>query len=131
MENKKSKNIAFWIVTGLLCFGMIAGGTAQLFRAKPNVDGMISLGYPLYMLAILGTWKLLAVAVILLPKYQLMKEWAYAGLFFLLSGGVISHLASGEGLLKALPIFVFMCLTVASWYLRPADRRLIQLTSQK
>ena len=131
MENRKSKNIAFWIVTGLLCFGMTAGGIAQLIKAKPNVDGMISLGYPLYVLTILGVWKLLAVVTILIPKYTLIKEWAYAGLFFLLSGGVISHLASGEGIIKALPVFVFMCLTVASWYLRPADRRLIQLNSKQ
>jgi hypothetical protein len=124
MENQKSRKTAFWIVTGLLSFGMIAGGIAQLIRAKPNVDGMISLGYPLYVLTILGIWKLLAVFTILIPKYPLVKEWAYAGLFFLLSGGVISHLASGEGILKALPVFVFMCLTVASWYLRPADRKL-------
>jgi DoxX-like family len=124
MENQKSRKTTFWIVTGLLSFGMIAGGIAQLIRAKPNVDGMISLGYPLYVLTILGIWKLLAVFTILIPKYPLVKEWAYAGLFFLLSGGVISHLASGEGVLKALPVFVFMCLTVASWYLRPADRKL-------
>jgi hypothetical protein len=124
MENQKSRKTTFWIVTGLLSFGMISGGIAQLIRAKPNVDGMISLGYPLYVLTILGIWKLLAVFTILIPKYPLVKEWAYAGLFFLLSGGVISHLASGEGILKALPVFVFMCLTVASWYLRPADRKL-------
>jgi hypothetical protein len=56
-----------------------------------------------------------------------LKEWAYAGLFFLLSGGVISHFASGDTFLQALPVFMFMCLTVISWYLRPADRRLVQL----
>ena len=125
MANKKSRKIAFWIVTGLLCFGMVGGGIAQLIRAKPNVDGMNSLGYPLYMLTILGIWKLLAVFAILIPKYPLVKEWAYAGLFFLLSGGVISHLVSGEGVIKALPVFVFMCLDIASWYLRPSNRKLI------
>ena len=127
MENKKSNNTAYWIVTGLLCFGMVGGGIAQLIRAKPNVDGMTSLGFPLYVLTILGIWKLLAVFTILIPKFLLVKEWAYAGLFFLLSGGVISHLASGDTFLHALPVFVFMCLNIASWYLRPADRRLIPL----
>jgi DoxX-like family len=129
MSNQKSKKIAYWIVTGLLCFGMLLGSTAQLLRAKPNVDGMISLGYPLYVLTILGIWKYLAVFTILIPKYPLVKEWAYAGLFFVLSGGVISHLASGEGVIKAMPVFVFMCLDVASWYLRPDDRRLIPIKS--
>jgi hypothetical protein len=124
MANHKSKTIAFWTVTGLLAFGMLLGGTGQIFRAKFNVDGIIHLGYPEYVLSILGIWKVLAVVVILIPKYQLVKEWAYAGLFFLLSGAVISHFASGDGVLGALPAFVFMCLTVASWYLRPADRRI-------
>ena len=126
MSNTKSNATAFWIVTGLLSFGMVLGGTAQLLRLKFNVDGLVHLGYPEYVLSILGTWKILAVIAILVPKLKLVKEWAYAGLFFLLSGGVVSHFASGDGSLKALPVFVFMCLTVASWYLRPADRKIIQ-----
>ena len=125
MENQKSKSIVFWIVTGLLSFGMLLGGTGQILRLKFNVDGIIHLGYPEYVLSILGVWKVLAVIVILIPKYQSVKEWAYAGLFFLLSGAVVSHLASGDGISGALPAFVFMCLNLASWYLRPADRKVI------
>jgi len=124
MTNQKSKKTAYWIVTGLLSFGMLLGGTGQLLKMQPNVDGFKSIGFPEYVLPILGTWKFLAVFAILIPRHPLVKEWAYAGLFFLLSGGVISHLASGEGFIKALPVFVFMCLDVASWYLRPADRKL-------
>lgn len=130
MKNQKTKSIAFWIVTGLLSFGMLIGGIAQILRAKFNVDGIIHLGYPEYVLSILGTWKVLAVIVLLIPKYQLAKEWAYAGLFFLLSGAVVSHLFSGDGILGALPAFVFMCLTIASWYLRPVDRKL-NITERK
>ncbi len=124
MANQKSKIIVFWIVTGLLSFGMLLGGTAQILRASFNVEGIVHLGFPEYVLSILGTWKVLAVIVILLPKLQLAKEWAYAGLFFLLSGAVISHLAVGDGISGALPAFVFMCLTIASWYLRPANRKI-------
>ncbi len=120
----KNQKIAYWIVTGLLSFGMLLGGTAQILRAKFNVDGIVHLGFPEYVLPILGVWKVLAVVVILMPKYLLVKEWAYAGLFFLLSGGVISHIASRDGIMDALPVFVFMCLTVASWYLRPDERKL-------
>lgn len=130
MENKKSKNITFWAVTGFLSFGMLLGGSGQLYRASFNVDGIVHLGFPIYLLTIIGLWKILAVVTILIPKYLLLKEWAYAGLFFLLSGGVVSHFASGDGILEALPVFVFMCLTVISWYLRPADRRLIPLNSK-
>ena len=129
MENNKLKLIGFWAVTGLLSFGMLLGGIAQILRARFNVDGIVHLGYPEYVLPILGTWKVLAVVVILVPNYLLVKEWAYAGLFFLLSGGVISHIVSGDGIAETLPVFVFMCLTVASWYLRPSDRKLNSITS--
>jgi DoxX-like family len=130
MENKKSKNIGYWAVTGFLCFGMLLGGSAQLYRASFNVDGIVHLGFPVYVLTIIGLWKILAVVAILIPNYLLLKEWAYAGLFFLLSGGVVAHFASGDGILEALPVFMFMCLTVISWYLRPANRRLIPLNSK-
>lgn len=120
----KNQKIAYWIVTGLLCFGMLLGGTGQILRMQPNVEGFQHIGFPAYVLPILGTWKFLAVFAILIPKYPLVKEWAHAGLFFLLSGGVISQFASGNGILGALPVFVFMCLNIASWYLRPADRRI-------
>jgi hypothetical protein len=123
----KNQKIAYWIVTALLSFGMLLGGTGQLLRMKPNIEGFKHIGFPEYVLPILGIWKFLAVIAILMPKYLLLKEWAYAGLFFLLSGGVIAHFASGDGILEALPVFVFMCLTIASWYLRPADRKLISL----
>jgi hypothetical protein len=129
MTNQKSKNIAYWVVTGLLCFGMILGGSGQLFMMKPNLEGFAHIGFPTYVLPLFGTWKFLAVIAILVPKYTLVKEWAYAGLFFLLSGGVVAHLASGDDFLQTLPVFVFMCLTMASWYLRPANRRLV-LTKQ-
>jgi hypothetical protein len=124
MASQQSKRIAFWIITGFLSFGMVLGGTGQILRLTFNVDGIVHLGYPEYVLPILGIWKVLAVLVILIPNYQLAKEWAYAGLFFLLSGGVISHIASGDSIADTLPVFMFMCLTVASWYLRPANRKL-------
>lgn len=119
-----SKKIAFWTATVLLCLGMLGGGIAQLIGAKPNVEGITRLGFPLYVLAILGIWKILAVVAILVPRYGLLKEWAHAGLFFLLSGGVVSHLVSGEELMKAFPAFIFLCLNIASWYLRPSNRKI-------
>ena len=125
MKNQKTRTIAYWAVTGFLCFGMLLGGSGQLYRASFNVDGIVHLGFPVYLLTIIGLWKILAVITLLIPKYLLLKEWAYAGLFFLLSGGVVSHFASGDGIAAALPVFMFMCLTLASWYLRPSDRRLL------
>jgi DoxX-like family len=129
MANQKTKTIFYWITTGLLSFGMLLGGTAQILQLKFNVDGIVHLGFPVYVLPILGTWKVLAIITILTPKFLLMKEWAYAGLFFLLSGGVISHFASGDGVGEALPVFVFMCLTILSWYLRAADRKFTSIAN--
>lgn len=123
----KAQKILYWVVTGFLCFGMLLGGTGQLLRMKFNVDGIVHLGFPEYVLPILGAWKILAVVVLLLPGYKLAKEWAYAGLFFLLSGGAISHFASGDGVAGALPVMVFAVLTVVSWYTRPANRKIIPL----
>lgn len=126
MENSpRARPVLFWLVTGLLAFGMLAGGTGQLLHAQFNVDGMRQLGYPLYLLSLIGAWKLAGILVILLPGWRLAKEWAYAGFFFLLSGATVSHLANGDGFDGALPSFVFACLTMASWSLRPASRRLV------
>jgi hypothetical protein len=125
MQTSRSRPLTYWLVTGLLAFGMLAGGTAQLLRASFNVDGLLHLGYPLYLLPLIGAWKLVGVLVLLLPGWRLAKEWAYAGFFFLLTGATASHLASGDGLGGSLAPFIFACLTVASWYLRPVSCRLL------
>lgn len=124
MKNEKTRAIIYWIATGLLAFGMLLGGIGQLSRAKFNVDGITHLGYPLYVLSIIGSWKILGVVAILMPKFPLIKEWAYAGFFFVLSGAVISHLACGDGAAGAAPSFVFACLTLVSRHFRFADRKL-------
>lgn len=72
--------------TGLLAFAMMAGGIGQLSYAKFNAEGIVHLGYPLYMMRIIGIWRLVGVLTILIPGYVLLKEWAYAGFFFLLNG---------------------------------------------
>ncbi len=130
MENKKSKNIAYWAVTGFLCFGMLAGGIQQLLQIGGYNEIVIKLGYPLYLLSIIGTWKILGVVAILIPKYKLLKEWAYAGFFFVMTGAAISHFTVGQSFVEAMPAIILLMFTIASWYLRPADRRLIPLKSQ-
>ena len=125
MGTPRSRPVLFWLVTGLLAFGMLAGATGQLLRAQLNVGGMQRLGFPLYVLPLVGVWKVAGTVVLLLPGWRLAKEWAYAGFFFLLTGAAVSHLASGEGALAALASVVFASLTVASWRLRPASRRLV------
>jgi uncharacterized membrane protein len=117
--------IIYWVSTVLLAAGMLGSGLAQLFHAKEMVDLIVPLGYPLYFLHIIGTWKILGVIAILVPRFQLVKEWAYAGLFFVMTGALISHLASGDhsikGIIGPLMQTIFILL---SWYYRPADRKI-------
>jgi hypothetical protein len=113
---------------------MLSTGTLQLFKveakgavAPPGVYGISHLGYPVYFLTILGVWKLLGVVAVLIPKSPLLKEWAYAGFFFAMSGAVFSHIASGDSMTKNVPALLLLILTVMSWYLRPADRKIISV----
>ena len=125
----KRNKIIYWIATALLAFGMLGSGFAQVFHAKEMVDLVVPLGYPLYFLNLIGTWKILAVIVILVPGFKLAKEWAYAGLFFVMTGAFISHLASGDHSIKALigPIMQTIFI-ILSWYFRPSDRKIIPVT---
>ena len=120
----KRNKIIYWIATIWLAAGMLASGLQQIFHTKGFVDIIVSLGYPLYFLYILGAWKILGAIVILIPKFSLIKEWAYAGFFFVMSGAVFSHIASGHSIKEILPSLVLLILTVVSWYFRPADRKI-------
>src|SRR6195952_3657789 len=99
---EKRKLIIYWVATALLSFGMLTSGLSQIFMAKAMVDLIVPLGYPLYFLYIIGVWKVLGVIAILIPGFKLLKEWAYAGLFFVMTGALISHLASGDGNIKGI-----------------------------
>ncbi len=118
--------IIYWVSTGLLSVGMLGSGLAQLFHAKEMVDLVVPLGYPLYFLNIIGTWKILAVMAILIPGFTLLKEWAYAGLFFVMTGALISHLASGDSSIKGIigPLMQTIFI-ILSWLYRPAGRKII------
>ena len=113
---------------------MLATGTLQLFKVKaegavapPGVDGITHLGYPIYFLTILGIWKILGVVALLIPKFPLLKEWAYAGFFFAMSGAAFSHLASGDSMNEIFPSLLLLILTLVSWYFRPSDRKIISV----
>src|SRR5689334_22874139 len=111
----KAKLITYWAATALLSFGMLASGIAQISHSKDMIDLITPLGYPQYLLYIIGVWKVLGVITILLPGLKLAKEWAYAGFFFVMTGALVSHLAVGHYDLKAIlgPIFqtVFIILS--------------------
>jgi uncharacterized membrane protein YphA (DoxX/SURF4 family) len=85
------------------------------------------LGYPVYLLTLLAAWKILGVVAILIPKFPLLKEWAYAGFFFIMSGAIFSHIATNDGMIEILPSLLLLILAVVSWYFRPAGRKIITI----
>lgn len=123
----KRNKIIYWIATLWLALGMVSTGGVQLFKMKEEVDVFTQLGYPAYLLTILGVWKILGVIAVLIPKFPLLKEWAYAGFFFAMSGAIFSHIAVGNALTDLLPPLLLIVLTVVSWYFRPADRKTISV----
>ena len=130
----KRNKIIYWISTIWLASGMLSTGTLQLFKMKaegavapPGVYGITRLGYPIYFLTILGIWKILGVVALLIPGFPLLKEWAYAGFFFAMSGAVFSHISSGDSMSEMFPSLLLLILTVISWYFRPADRKIISV----
>ena len=127
----KRNKIIYWVSTLWLALGMVSTGAVQLFKAKEGaggLDNITHLGYPVYILTILGVWKVLGVVALLVPKFPLLKEWTYAGLFFAMTGAIFSHIASGEPVNAIFPALLLLTLTVVSWYFRPADRKVISPT---
>lgn len=120
----KSRKVIYWISTIWLALGMLSTGIVQLFKVKAEADFTAHLGYPDYFLTILGSWKILGVIALLVPRFPLLKEWAYAGFFFAMTGAAFSHIASGT-MNEIFPSLLLLTLTVVSWYLRPADRRIV------
>ena len=123
----KRNKIIYWVATLWLALGMLSTGVVQLIKMKEEVKMMEHLGYPLYFLTILGVWKILGVVAILAPKFPLLKEWAYAGFFFTMSGAVFSHLVAGDGAMDFFGPVLLLILTFVSWYFRPADRKFISV----
>jgi uncharacterized membrane protein len=118
----KRNKIIYWMATLFLIFGMTAGGIQQILQIGGYNNIASRLGYPLYMLTILGIWKLLGVIAILVPKFPVLKEWAYAGFFFAMSGAAISHCMVGEPITEAIPALVLLCMTMVSWYFKNATK---------
>ncbi|MCB0840709.1 MAG: DoxX family protein [Bacteroidetes bacterium] len=121
---KKRDKIIYWVATLWLSLGMVSTGIVQLIKMEEEVAKITEMGYPTYFLTLLGVWKILGVLAILLPKFPLIKEWAYAGFFFAMSGAVFSHLAVGDPAVELFGPTLLIVLTVVSWYFRPADRKI-------
>jgi uncharacterized membrane protein YphA (DoxX/SURF4 family) len=120
----RARIIAYWVFTLIVSWEMIAGGIWDLLRIEYVRVVMTHLGYPLYMLSIIGAWKIPCGAALLAPRFARLKEWAYAGAFFNYTGAAASHIAVGDRVNHWMPPLIFAVFVLASWALRPADRRL-------
>lgn len=121
----KRNQIIYWVATLWLALGMLSTGIVQLLKLKDEAAMIAHLGYPLYFLTLLGIWKILGVIAILIPKFPLLKEWAYAGFIFAMSGAVFSHFASGDSAIEYFGPILLLVLTTISWYYRPINRKTI------
>ena len=116
---------AYWIATGLFCAVFSFGGASHQLRTEAMAEGIASLGYPPYLMTILGTAKLLGVAALLAPGRPLLKEWAYAGFTFNLLGATVSHVFAGDPFSETVRPAALLLVGAASYFLRPASRRLM------
>jgi DoxX-like family len=125
-HNHRIHPLSYWVFTLILAFEMVAGSMWDLLQIE-YVRGVFDhLGYPHYLLLILGAWKLPCAVTILVPRLVRLKEWAYSGAFVNYSGAVASHLFVGDDADKWVAPMVFAAFTLASWALRPPDRRFVQ-----
>ena len=122
-KNNRAISAGYWTTTILTALAFLTGGAAYLVRADVPVRGIVELGYPAYFVTVLGTWKLLGGLAILMPRLPRLKEWAYAGIAFDLTGAAFSHAALGDPVLKAIVPLVLLGIAAASWALRPASRK--------
>lgn len=124
MNQDKIKYIVYWIVTALTAANYAFAGYAYTVQGPEVVEGMSKLGYPLYFVTILGVWKLLGAIAITVPRFALVKEWAYAGMFINLTAASISNAVSGFETFHIIAPLIGLVLVALSWALRPASRRL-------
>src|SRR3954467_13710722 len=82
----KAHKLGYWITTALVALAFASGGVFDILKPPPVAATMAHLGYPVYVAVILGGWKLLGTAALLAPGLPRLKEWAYAGILFDLTG---------------------------------------------
>jgi hypothetical protein len=121
---EKSKRLVYWIATTLMAFVLISGGITELSNSKATIDGMLSLGYPLYFTHLLGFWKIAGGVVLLAPRLAYIKEWAYTGIFLNMTGAFITHIFCHSVAFHLVFTGLFAVITVLSWAYRPAARRI-------
>jgi uncharacterized membrane protein YphA (DoxX/SURF4 family) len=120
----KIRKFGYWGLTALVALAFGAGGVVDLLHGPAVMAGMTHLGYPVYVATLLGVWKVLGAVAVLVPGFPRVKEWAYAGMFFDLTGAAFSHASSGDAASFVLTPIVLLALVIGSYLLRPEQRRL-------
>ena len=115
---------AYWAATACVAAELGVGGVWDIARLPFVRDVVAHLGYPSYFLTILGTWKILGAIVVLSPRLPRLKEWAYAGMIFDLTGAAASRASLGDPIAMVVVPLVISGVVIASWALRPEGRRL-------
>ena len=121
----KSKKVLYWASTGFTVLALTVIAASDLLRVPAVMAGLIHLGYPAYFATILGVWKLLGSAAILSPGHPRLKEWAYAGMFFTLTGAAPSHTVSGDPVANILVPLVLLGFVMTSWALQSARHAVV------
>src|SRR6266516_7956187 len=132
----KARPIAYWTATAIIAGETLAGGVTDLIQGRESVvagrpvaDIVTQLGYPVYVLKILGVLKLAGAAVLFAPRLPRLKEWAYAGVMFELTGAAASHVLRGNGARDVITCLILAAFALASWALRPPTRTLQSVPS--
>ena len=120
----RGRTTVYWVTTLLLALECLVGGIMGALQRPTFIDIMKHLGYPDYVMTIIGVWYVLGGVALLVPGFSLLKEWAYAGLFFIYTGAIASHLAVGDGVVTLVGPIILTGLVIASWTWRPSTRRL-------
>ncbi|MEM9409892.1 MAG: DoxX family protein [Planctomycetota bacterium] len=118
------RKIFYWLATVLFCLAMAGSGVANLVGVEGLRESIVGLGYPVYLMTILGIAKLAGVVALLMPKQPLLKEWAYAGFTFDLLGASSSHALSGHSVSEILAPLVVLSIAICSYALRPPQKRI-------
>lgn len=126
----KTKSILYWGSTALFALAMTGSGFATISRQAPMVEGYAHLGYPVSLLTLLGAWKLLGVAALVAPGLPRLKEWAYAGFVFNLTGAAYSHAAAGDAASQLVAPLILLTIGAISWATRSGARALPAAASE-
>jgi len=113
----KALRITYWIVTGLMAAFIVLGAITDIMKGPDVAAFFKHLGYPGYFAQLIGTLKILGVLGVLMPGYLKLKEWAYAGLTFDVTGALCSHVLNGDGPSVYFPALLGILLVISSYVL--------------